>query len=159
VNTDRGAVEATHFSSCDFATPGSPMNKMLMSLRILMPPCVTVLPPARRQRIAFLTASGAKYQRRSVLPPCSSVTDGAGSTNKNSFWTTIAGASSSLAFVYGFGCSEQCHTTDSMDNQWKESEHSLTKACLIKKRRFHCSIAEFQHNGSRWWHKCQEVEN
>lgn len=48
--TPRGATLEMYFSSCDFATPGSPISRMLISPRIFMPSSVArVTPPTLKQ--------------------------------------------------------------------------------------------------------------
>ena len=57
VYTPRGATLEMYLSSCDLATPGSPMRQMLMSPRIFMPsPTSLVTPPTSSRRRAFLTS-------------------------------------------------------------------------------------------------------
>lgn len=57
--SDAELTFSTNFNSCDFAVPGSPSSKTLMSPRNRIPSGrIFLLPPNKRQVIAFLMSAG-----------------------------------------------------------------------------------------------------
>lgn len=61
---------STNFNNCDFAVPGSPRSKTLISPRKRMPSGrIFLLPPNRRQVIAFLISVETGSQLENLRNP------------------------------------------------------------------------------------------